>query len=61
MTTNIKDFYINKPMPRYEYMRLKFDDLPKDFIEECKLREKVTKDEYVYVEICKGVYGLPQA
>ena len=42
-------------------MRLKLEDLPKDFIEEYKLRDKVSKDRYVYVEIFKGMYGLPQA
>ena len=60
-TVNIKDFYLNTPMPRYEYMRLKLEDLPKDFIEEYNFRDKVTKDEYIYVEICKGMYKLPQA
>ena len=60
MTINIKDFYLNTPMPTYEYMRLKLEDLPKDFIDEYKLRDKVTKDGYVYVKICKGMYGLPQ-
>ena len=42
-------------------MRLKLEDLSEEFIEEHKLRDKVTKDRYVYVEIFKGMYGLPQA
>ena len=61
MSINIKDFHLNNPMPRYEYMRLKLEDLPEDFIEEYNLRDKVTKDGYVNVDIRKGMYGLPQA
>ena len=33
MTIDIKDFYLNTPMARYEYMRLKL----------CNLHEEVTK------------------
>ena len=61
MTIDIKDFYLNTPMPRYEYMRLKLSDLPADFVEQNGLAEKVTADGYVYVEIRRGMYGLPQA
>ena len=61
MTINIKDFYLNTPMPRYEYMRLKLEDLPKDSIDKYKIRDKVTKDGYIYVKIHKGMYGLPQS
>jgi len=55
---DIKDFYLNTPMTRYEYMRLK---LTEKIIIEYKLREIVTTDGYVYCEIRKGMYGLPQA
>ena len=61
MTIDTKDFYLNTPMPIYEYMRLKLDDLPTDFIEKYKLREKVTKDGSVYVKTHKGMNGLSQS
>ena len=61
MTIDIKDFYLNTTMPRYEYMRLKLEDLHEDFIKEYKLRDNVTKYGYINVGICKGMYGLPQA
>ena len=32
MSIDIKDFYLNTPMPRSEYMRLKLNDLPDDVI-----------------------------
>ena len=44
MSIDIKNFYLNKPMSRYEYMRLKISDLPQDFIYEYKLQNKETKD-----------------
>ncbi len=48
-------------MARYKYMRLKLADMPADIIAHYKLRDVVTLDGYVYCEIRKGMYGLPQA
>ena len=61
MMLDIKDFYLNTPMERYEYMRLKLTDIPEEIIVEYNLREIVTNDGFVYCEIRKGMYGLPQA
>jgi hypothetical protein len=61
MTMDIKDFYLNTPMARYEYMRLKISDMPDDVIEHYNLREIATPDGFIYCEIQKGMYGLPQA
>ena len=61
MTIDIKDFYLNTPMDRNEYMRLKLSDLPEDFAKEYDLASKVTKDGYVYLKIRRGMYGLPHA
>ena len=60
MTIDINDFYLNTPMPCYKYMRLKLSKLPEIFIKEYSLDKKVTKYGYVYVEICRGIYGLTQ-
>ena len=61
MTIDIKDFYLNTPMARNKYMRLKLSNLPEDFAKEYNLAIKVTTDGYVYVEIRCGMYGLPHA
>ena len=61
MTIDIKNFYLNTPMDRYEYLRLKLNELPDDVIEEYGLKYKATPDEFVFVEVRKGIYGLPQA
>jgi hypothetical protein len=58
---DVKDFYLNTPMTRYEYMRIKLTDIPEEIIVEYKLREIATPDGFVYIEIRKGMYGLPQA
>ena len=44
MTLDIKNFYLNTPMERYEYMRLKVNQLPADVIEQYGLEDKVTSD-----------------
>jgi hypothetical protein len=61
MTMDIKDFYLNTPMARYEYMRLRLSDMPEDVIAHYKLNEIATPEGYIYCEIQKGMYGLPQA
>ena len=56
MTMDIKNFYLNTPMQRYEYLKLRMSDMPEDVIELYNLRQKATKDGYVYVEVRKGMY-----
>ncbi len=48
-------------MGRYEYVRIRIEDIPDEIIEEYGLHEKVADDGHVYIKICKGMYGLPQA
>ena len=40
MSLDIKNFYRNTPISRYEYMRLKIAELPQDFINKYKLQNK---------------------
>ena len=60
MCADVKNFYLNTPMERYEYMRIHIKLIPPEIIEEYNLLELVHND-YVYIEIRKGMYGLPQA
>ncbi len=57
---DIKDFYLNTPMERPEFMRLKLSDIPNNIIDLYKLHD-IAHDGYVFVRIQKGMYGLPQA
>eukprot|EP00804_Cyclotella_cryptica_P022237 CCRYP_017934-RA/>CCRYP_017934-RA protein AED:0.24 eAED:0.19 QI:0/0/0/1/1/1/2/0/738 len=57
---DIENMYLQTPMDRYEYMRIKADLIPKAFMDTYKLWDKVYKG-HVYMEIRRGCYGLPQA
>ena len=61
MTIDIKNFYLNTPMERFEYIRLKLSDLSEDFVERYNLEPKADKNGQIYVKIHRGMYGLPQA
>ena len=61
MTIDISKFYLNTPMTRYDYLKLKLSNIPDKIIKLYNLKEKATTDGSVYMEIRKGVYGLPQA
>jgi hypothetical protein len=60
LTADLKDFYLGTPMSRYEYMRIPIWMLPDAIIEQYNLRP-LFHNGYVYVEIRRGMYGLPQA
>ncbi len=60
MGIDLKNFYLNTPLDRYEYMRLSIDIIPDEIIDQYNLRPLVSNG-YVYIEIRKGMYGLPQA
>ena len=61
MTIDISNFNINIPMTHYEYLKLKLCDIPDEIITMYNLREKAKPDSIVYVDIRKGMYGLPQS
>jgi hypothetical protein len=60
MCCDVKNFYLCTPMERYEYMRLPIALIPPEIIDAYNLRDLV-HNGYVYIEIRKGMYGLPQA
>ncbi len=57
---DIKNMYLETPLDRYEHMKMPLEIFPADIIKYYKLMDKVL-DGYVYMEIRKGMYGLPQA
>eukprot|EP00804_Cyclotella_cryptica_P028838 CCRYP_008425-RA/>CCRYP_008425-RA protein AED:0.37 eAED:0.37 QI:0/0/0/1/1/1/3/0/442 len=61
LAADLSNFYLCTPMPRPEFGRVKLSDIPEEIIEEYKLRELATKDEWVYFRADKTHYGLPQA
>ena len=57
---DIKDFYLNTGMDDYEYMWLPRLISPQDSIDENQI-EHLFINNRILVEICKGMYDLPQA
>ena len=47
-------------MERSEYVRIKFSDIPQEFIEQYDLI-KAAKNGWIYFKILRGCYGLPQS
>ena len=60
MGLDIKNYYLGTPLDRYEYMRFRWEDIPDEIKHEYNLKELLV-DGWIYVEIRKGMYGLPQA
>ncbi len=61
MTIDISNFYLNMPMVHLEYFKIKLSDIPDEVIDKYNLRDIAMPDRYVYIEVTKGMYGLPQA
>jgi hypothetical protein len=60
LVIDIKNFYSNTPLGRFEYMVINLLSLPQETIDKYDLIE-LAQDGKVYIEIQKGMYGLPQA
>ena len=60
MCADAKNFYLATPLDRYEYMKMPVELIPPEFIELNNLSSKI-KNGYLYMEIQKGMYGLPQS
>jgi hypothetical protein len=58
---DISNFYLMTPLRRKEYAKIRLSDIPEEVIKEYNLREKATPDRWVYIEVGRGMYGLPQA
>lgn len=60
MIINIHNFYLNTDIPNYEYIRIPITIFSQNIIHPYKLQDLVTINGYVYMEIRKGMYGLPR-
>ncbi len=58
---DIKNFYLDTPMKDPEYVRIKITDISEEFILEYGLAGKEDKNGWIYFDIRRGCYGLPQA
>ena len=58
---DVKTFYLNTPIEHSEYMKILLAHIPDEIIAEYALKSKVPSNGAIYIEIRKGMYGLPQA
>jgi len=61
MTMDISNFYLNTPLKRPEYIRMRITDIPNEIIQEYNLRNLLEPDNCIYIKIVLGMYGLPHA
>jgi hypothetical protein len=60
MCLDVNNFYLGTPMESFEYMRIPIKLILKEVIDQYNLLALVS-DGHVYIEVQKGMYGLPQA
>ena len=60
MGLDIKNYYLGTPLDQYEYMRFRWEHIPDEIKQEYQF-ENLLVNGWIYVEIRKGMYGLPQA
>ena len=60
MTGDLKNFYLGTPLDCYEYIRIPLKLIPQRIIDLYNL-EAIAVNGYVWAEVRRGMYGLPQA
>jgi hypothetical protein len=59
MCLDVKNFYLGTPMDSFEYMCIPVKLILQEIIKQCNLLPLVS-DGHGYIEVQKGMYGLPQ-
>jgi hypothetical protein len=60
MMMDIKKYYLDTPLPWFEYMQMPLSRFPEEIVQKYNLNA-LAVDGWVYIEIRKGIYGLKQA
>ena len=61
-TDDLKDFFLISEMTIYQYMRLHRRHVTQEIMDEYNFTEEhFDAQGYIYIEICKGMYGLKEA
>jgi hypothetical protein len=60
MMMDIKNYYLDTPLPRFEYMKMLLSHFPKEIVQKYNFKA-LAIDGWVYIEILKGMYGFKQA
>ena len=57
---DISNFYLGSPLKQPAYMRMLMKSMPEEIVQKYNLKS-LDNDGWVYINIVKGMYGLPQA
>ena len=57
LVVDVKNFYLNNPMNKAEYIKIALKIIPQEIIDKYDLLSKQC-DRYIYVIIEKGMHGL---
>ena len=60
-TMDIKNFYLNTHLETFQYLRMHIDDFPQEIINEYGLTGHMITDDFVYIQVEKGMPGLKEA
>ena len=60
MTAGIQNHYLQIPMKKYQYMQIALKYFTQEIQNEYNIKN-IADNEYVYVEIIKGMHGLKEA
>ena len=61
MTGDIKNFYLGTAMKKFEYAKYHRKNIPQEFIDLNNLEPLFDENDWIYMEIQRGMYGLKQA
>ncbi|KAL7484681.1 hypothetical protein ACHAW6_010310 [Cyclotella cf. meneghiniana] len=61
MNINIANFFLNTPLKRPEFIQMQLSNSPEEIIQEYKFCDLINHDNYIYIKIVLGMYGLLHA
>ena len=58
---DVKDFYLNTPLKKKRYGKVRAKYIPEETIKKHQLEQCIEDDGWLHFEIGKGMYGIPEA
>ena len=58
---DVKDFYLNTPLKKNRYGKVRAKYIPKETIKKHNLEQYIEDNSWLRFEIGKGMYGIPEA
>ena len=58
---DVRDFYLNTPLKKKRYGKVRAKYIPEETIRKHKLEQYIEDDGWLHFEIGKGMYGIPEA